>query len=146
MSDNGNISNFDKMVGQFKNMAELQNYCNAQYKTIAELNRQINQYKDEKLSLEKMLKDTVHALPPANIVEFPKYGVPPEEEICLQQLHILNRVSNNRELTLEEVRKCEIFSKILVNLKQVPKDIEAPSKNLSNEDLLKLASSLGEIK
>lgn len=157
MSDESKITSFDKMVSQFKDMASLQGYCNAQYATITELGRQVNVLKEEKASLEKLLKDTVPSLPvgmpvntsvsgSCNIIEFPKYVVSPEEEICLQQLHILNSISKNRELTLEEARRLEIYSKIIISLKNAVKDIETPSQQLSNEDLLKLANSLSEVK
>lgn len=138
------ISNFDEMVKQFKDMNELQAYCNAQYKTITELNRQITVLKAEKSSAEKILA-TIPTMG-ANIIEFPKFSISPEEEICLQQLHLINQTSKNSVLTLEDARKTEIYSKILLNLKAQPKDIDGAAKNLSTDELLKLAGSPDLIK
>lgn len=63
-----------------------------------------------------------------------------EENIAQIQLALLNSVSMTRELTLEEAKKCEIYSKILNNAKKSVKDVDAEVRNL---DTNKLLESLG---
>lgn len=131
-------SNFDKIVGQLKDIAELQAYADAQYKTIVDQNKKIN----ELLEKNKSLEGLVTALPskPDNVVQFPQLHISPEEEICLKQLENLRQSSAARELTLEECRKVECYAKILLQIRNNTKDVDAKFKKLSTEDLLKLTN------
>ncbi len=71
-------------------------------------------------------------------------GISDEESICLVQLALLNNMSMQRELTLEETKKVEIYTKTLLSLRaKAPKE-EAPSVgNLSNEELLAAMKAMG---
>ena len=62
-----------------------------------------------------------------------------QEEICKIQLRKFLDLSKDRELTLEEARKVEIFSKILFGFKnKEDKDKDDTTKKLSSDELLKL--------
>tara|TARA_R110000868_G_scaffold66014_7_gene197020 strand:+ start:519 stop:947 length:429 start_codon:yes stop_codon:yes gene_type:complete len=137
MSD---AANFDKIVGQIKDLAELQAYADAQYKTIVDLNKKINELKDKNQSLELV----VSSLPtkPSNVVEFPSLHISAEEEVCLKQLEYLRGASNNRELTLEEARKLEVYAKILLQIRSNIKDVDTKFKKMSTDDLLKLTQEV----
>lgn len=124
------ISNFDKMAAQFKDFAELQAFAEAQFKTIVAQNKQITELKAQVQS------------PAAQIIQFPSMGLSPEEEICIEQLHILRASSKNRELTLEEAKKTEIYTKMLLQIRGNSKDVDTKFKNLSAEDLLKLTQDI----
>lgn len=135
-------SKLDEMVGEMKQLADLQAYSDAQYKTIIDLNKQINKLKEEKSHLEKLLpavSDSSKA-----IVQFAKFTISDEEEICLTQLKILNDISKRGSLTLEECRKMAEYVKTLHIIKGNPKDIEHSSKNIPTEELLKIAGGLVE--
>lgn len=64
------------------------------------------------------------------------------ETICLVQLALLNNYSMQRELTLEECKKAEIYTKTLLSLrgKQDKKD-EAPK--ISDEELMAALKEMG---
>lgn len=66
------------------------------------------------------------------------------ETICLVQLALLNNYSMQRELTLEECKKAEIYTKTLISLrgKQEKKEVDTIG-TLSNEELLEAMKSLG---
>ena len=55
----------------------------------------------------------------------------------------LKNYLHEKELTLEEAKRVEIFSKILVSLKQKPKDVNAKSKDYSEQELLTLLPGKG---
>lgn len=133
-------SNIDKMAEQFKDFSELQAYCDAQYTTIVNLNKEINKLKDMNSSLER----SVQLLPkePSGIVQFPSLSLSDEEEICISQLKILNDISKRGQLTLEEAKKVEIYTKILMGLRCKGKDVEGSFKKVSTEELLKIAGGL----
>lgn len=66
------------------------------------------------------------------------------EAICLVQLALINNYSMQRELTLEECKKAEIFTKTLILLrsKQDKKEVDSIG-TLSNEELMAAMKSLG---
>lgn len=66
------------------------------------------------------------------------------ETICLVQLALLNNYSMQRELTLEECKKAEIYTKTIVMLrsKQDKKEVDTVGA-LSNEELLAAMKQLG---
>ena len=78
--------------------------------------------------LEEMLTTTRESL---------VINVTPEEQICVKQLHTLNLHSNERELTLEEVKK---FDFLVKNLKIIRKEanmiLDVPAKDMSPDELL----------
>lgn len=68
------------------------------------------------------------------------YSVPKEEKICTTQIKYLAELSENRELTLDEVKKLEILVKTLFMIRG--KTIDIPKKkssdSLKNEDLMRI--------
>lgn len=66
------------------------------------------------------------------------------ETICMVQLALLNNYSMQRELTLEECKKAEIYTKTLVMLrsKQDKKEVDTVG-TLSNEELIAAMKNLG---
>lgn len=138
MSD---VSNFEAIVKEMKEFADLKAYSNAQYNTIVEQNKQINKLKEEVAHLQRLVGTGVPAVGDSAISTITHLS--PEEEICLTQLQILNDISKRGQLTLEETRKTEIYAKILAGLRTGPKDIPTPHKKIDTAELLKLAESIG---
>lgn len=135
-----------EMFKQFKTMEESRAFAEAQYKTIVELSRKIQKLEDDKKHLESLLESTSPLLPE------PKTGlldnvIPDEQVIAEVQLNILKSKAlsghSGTELTLEETKKVEAYSKILATLKSAsnkkPEDIVV--KQTSSADLLKLIDS-----
>lgn len=80
--------------------------------------------------LEQMLMSTSESL---------TLKVTPEEQICIKQIDSLNRISNERDLTLEEVKKLDFLVK---NLKLIRKEansiVEMSAKDVTPDELLAL--------
>jgi TolA-binding protein len=144
MKDNETI---DKLAEQYATDEEdAKIYQKAQQSTIITQTRQINELrkKIEEMSgqLEKLTIENTKLKALGNGTEVEKGN--DAETICLVQLALLNNYSMQRELTLEETKKAEIFTKTLVMLrnKQENKEVNTVS-SLSNEELLEAMKSLG---
>lgn len=118
-------------------LEELQNFCEAQQKVIIQLNKKIQKIEAEKNHLEELIKKSPVTLfgDKIGIVD-PNQAT--EEAICVMQIKRLEEISLGRELTLEETRKLEAFSKILATFRNGSKSIENKTKNIPTADLLKL--------
>lgn len=134
------MSDIDKIVGQLKDISELQAYADAQYTTIVKQNKTINELQDKVKSLELVVAGI--STPGSNIVQFPMLNISPEEEICIKQLEMLRLSSSGRELTLEEARKTEIYTKILTTIRSNIKDVNGKFEKVSTDELLKLTQAL----
>lgn len=128
----------DEMLKQFTTQDQLTEYCNAQYQTILDLSRKIQKLEEEKSHLELVLASSTPIL---SSDKLPMIGtaIPNEQIIAEVQLFRLRQKSDLAELTLEETKKVEAFSKVLaalrVNADDKPKDVEV--KAMSTEELMK---------
>lgn len=127
------MSKIESIFGK-KTLEEWESFAEAQFQVITNLNKEINQLRQEKKQIEELLKTSVVPLAPTL-----EDTVSPEEQICRDQLRLLNSVSKERELTSEECRKVDIYTKLVISLsnstgKKKPSEID----HLKNEDLLKL--------
>lgn len=128
----------DKTIAQYKEMSQLQEFAMAQQKTIVQLSKKLQKLEEEKDHLKKLLESSVPLIREEGKPLAEKMLTTSEEAICVMQLDKLRDISTARELTLEETRRVEIFSKILSTFRNMPKTIEIKSKQLSNEELLTL--------
>ena len=121
-------------------------YQKAQASVVVNLTRQNNELrkKIEEMSeqLEKLTIENTKLKALGNGTEIEKGN--DAETICLVQLALLNNYSMQRELTLEETKKAEIFTKTLILLrgKQEKQEVNTIGA-LSNEELLEAMKSLG---
>lgn len=130
-----------QMVKEFKDMAELQQFAEAQYKTIIELSKKIQKLEEEKKNAENMLKQSVPLIGATKeiVINDEDLLTKDEEKICLDQLKLLNSKSKSQELTFEETKKVEIYSKVLNSLRQGPdKKIKDPAKKKDTAELLRM--------
>ncbi|NBW58363.1 hypothetical protein EBR43_11425 [bacterium] len=131
----------EKMLDEAKDLAELRVFSEAQQKTIVKLSKKNKELEDEISHLKKLLETTApiisnnEAVPS---VSADKFLTTDQEAICRMQLNRLKEVSYERELTLEEAKRVEIFSKIINVLENSPKTIKVETKNLDNKELLSL--------
>lgn len=129
------------MVSQFTNIEDLSAFARAQQKTLVELTKKNKNYEEEIKHLKKLVEGAVPLI--SNKSSAIDFSSNDEEAIAREQLFRLKELSHEKELTLEEAKRVEIFSKILVSLKQKPKDVNAKSKDYSEQELLTLLPGKG---
>jgi dsDNA-binding SOS-regulon protein len=137
---------FQKMFQDFKDDVELRAFAEAQYQTILELSKKIQKLEEENSHLKQLLENSTPVLEEQKkeLLGF-NLDASNEEIIATIQLNKIKQISYDRELTLEETKKVEIFSKILAGLKsKTTKQEEAKPEALSNEDLMKLLSAAAD--
>ncbi len=126
----------DKMIAQFKSLEDLQAFAKAQQKTLIDMTKKLRASEDEIKHLKKLLEGAVPLVNPPTKVTFSAHD---EEQIAREQLFLLKTISKDKELTMEEAKKVEIFSKILNSLKDKKpsglRDIELQAKSSSLEQL-----------
>lgn len=129
----------DKMLEQFKDMASLQKYADAQYKTILSLTKKVKLLEQENMNLKDILEKSTPLLDEEKkTFNLPEVEASSDEEMIAKvQLARLNEISLDRELTLEEAKRVEIFTKILTT-KGANKSITVQMQKMNNDDLLKM--------
>lgn len=123
----------DKMLEQFKTHEELKVFCTAQQKTLIDLTKKLKVSEEEIKHLKKLLEGAVPVIKSPEKIDF---SANDEESIARQQLYLLKQLSNERELNFEETKRVEIYSKILLALREKnPKPIETEARRLSDSEL-----------
>ena len=130
----------ESMLDETKDLAELKVFSEAQQKTIIKLSKKNKELEEEVAHLKKLLETTAPVIQTTENVSVSaeKFLTSDQEAICRMQLNRLKDVSYERELTLEEAKRVEIFSKIINVLENSPKTIKVETKNLDNKELLSL--------
>lgn len=121
----------DKMLSELKDINELKKFAEAQNKTILNLSKELKDAKDKTKHLEKLLESTVPSIPK----DQNKYEKE-DETICIRQLQILRDLSNERELTYEECKKVDTYSKILQAIHGIKEEEVPKARGLETNDLL----------
>lgn len=123
------------MTEDTKEDIKLKAYSNAQTNTIIELSRKLKLAQDEVSHLKKLLEGSVPLIKPegsSNIVS----NAGDQEYICRTEINKLREISRDRELTLEECKKLDIYSKILKDLTTSPPKLDSqPAKKATDEEL-----------
>lgn len=125
--------------------SEQKTYIKAQQSTIISQTKEINSLRKMKEQLEielaKLQMDNIQ-LKAAN-PDAVRFETSDEETICVVQIAIIKNLAMQRELTLEECKKTEIYCKVLkeIRSKQAIKEEDAPS-TLSNEELMKAMNEM----
>jgi len=133
------MDSIDKMLEQIKDFASLQKYAEAQYKTILSLSRRVKVLEEENVELKDLLEKSTPVLneEKKNFVAYQVEASSDEEMIAKVQLARMKEISMDRELTLEEAKRVEIFTKIL-NTKGSSSPIMLQTQKMDSEDLLKM--------
>lgn len=126
------------MLQNLKDASEKDAFIEAQNKTIIQLTKKIQKLEEERNHLKSLLEQSVPLVKTEESGIAHRLLTTDEETICATQLKILKDKSMLGELTLEESKKVELFSKILAANRNIPKIFETKSKQLKNEDLLAL--------
>jgi len=132
--------NIDQLAQNFKTLKELRQYCDSQYRVIVQLNKKIVSLEEENKHLKEMLTKSTPILEEENETIAIYKDITDELAVCLMQIKLLrDRCSNGMtELTFEEAKKLDIYTKLLIQLKTGEKPEESLTKTLSDEELLKL--------
>ncbi len=130
------MSNIIELFGKMDTDQEKIDFMTAQFEVITSLNKQVDQLKIEKRHLEHLLKDAVPVI--AVLPTKEESELSEEQRICKEQLTLLKSFSQGRELTMEECRKVEIYSKILFQSKDLSKKPKSVVDGLPVGELLKL--------
>lgn len=133
------MDSIDKMLEQIKDFASLQKYAEAQYKTILSLSRKVKVLEEQNVELKDLLEKSTPVLneEKKNFVAYQVEASSDEEMIAKVQLARIKEISMDRELTLEEAKRVEIFTKIL-NTKGSSSPIMLQTQKMDSEDLLKM--------
>lgn len=132
------MSNINDLIKEMRDMAELEKFTKKQYATILELSKKNTELENEIVHLKVLLES---ANIPVIGPELSSSNDPHEKLICEIQLRRLNEVSMQRELTAEESKKVETYSKILATFRKPNKEQENPVKNVDTADLLQLVKN-----
>lgn len=125
-----------------KDYNKLQAYSNAQTNTIIELSRKLKGAQDEISHLKKLLEGSVPLIKPEGSSNSITSNAGDQEYICRTEINKLRDISRDRELTLEECKKLDIYSKILKDLaSNPPKYNESEAKKASTAELLALVKT-----
>lgn len=128
----------DELARQFTTLKELQAYSQSQYSVILALNQKVNKLEeDNKHLLALVEKATPYLAEQDGKLEIYK-NLSDEMAICLMQIKLLKDKSIGSELSFEDTKKLEIFTKTLLTLKAGQKPADNVAKNLSDAELLSL--------
>lgn len=120
-------------------IAEYKAYIESQNEIILKLSGEVELYKAKLNSLKTSEKQPSTLISSADASDM-------DEAICEQQLGMLHELSLGRSLTMEEAKKFEIFTKLLLSLKARPKKQENPAQQLSDDELLSNVVGINEKK
>lgn len=124
------------MVKDFKDYAELHLFAQSQHKLINDLSKKVVKLEEENKHLKYLLETTTDVVSKPKIVDLSE---PDEETISRIQLAKIKENAFNRELTFEEAKKVEVYSKILnTALQNKKKTIEVSAQSIDSADLMKM--------
>jgi hypothetical protein len=142
-----NNSSIDKLAEQYIETEEdAKAYQKAQASTIIVQTKQINELRKKLEELSQQAEQlTIENTRLKALNPDEKFETEDAETIAVVQLALLRNYAMQRELTLEECKKSEIYVKILKELRaSKPKEKEESIGGLTNEQLLELMKSAGE--
>ena len=130
----------DDLAKEYQTIEEWKALAQAQQKQVNTLTKKVKELEAEKKDLKKQIEQV--PAKSTQVIEFPgqsnillKSDV---ETIAQVQLQKLKEISFDRELTLEEAKRVEIFNKVILSNKVKSNDIDAQSKEFSEEELIGL--------
>lgn len=123
----------DKMAQKFTDLVELQKYCDSQYQLIIDLSKKITNLENERDKLQRQLNEQIR---PISTISPEEANLSDQEAICKQQLRLLRDMSADRDLTLEETKRVEIYTKLLTSLTVKEADKGPKATDLKSADLL----------
>lgn len=139
------MSIFDEMLKEFKDMSSLKDFSREQHEEILKLSSQIEKLKKDNKKLKEQLEIKYPAL--VNNSEMSLVNVEEDDHqelICKNELKKLHTISSERELTYEEAKKLEIYTKVLNQFNSKTKPDERDAKKVSEDILLTMVETINE--
>lgn len=137
--------NIEQLTEQFKSFDELKVFTESQFKQILALSKKNRELEDKLAEINKKLKtqekqELIQSSNNSQNLLSPEFKVLDDAKTIAQvQLKMLKESSFDRELTLEEAKRVEIFNRILTDdRKDDKKTLKADAKILKEDELLKL--------
>lgn len=131
--------NIEKLLEQFKNTEELEIFARSQFNQIVQLTKRNKELEAKNAELIKQSNNSVQEVPQIDLSKSPLEVLDDAKTIAQVQLAKIKKESFERELSLEETKKVEIFNKILnVDLDSKKKNPKEEIEKLDEKELLKL--------
>ena len=137
------MSDINKMIQDITKFDELQKFANTQYTVMIAQTKKIDQLQKEVATLTVQLEQSKQNVITSSILDPSREQTNDAETICLIQLALLNRKSMEGELTLEETKKVETFSKVLQLIKGKNSEGSKDLDKLKTADTDNLLTLLG---
>ena len=117
-----------------KSTEELQEFIEAQQKVLMQLNKKLQKLESENIQLKIQLDRTPQVTTDKKNI----FTTSDEESIAREQLYLLHQVSMTRELSYEECKKVDTFTKLLLAINSKEKGNDDAAKKEDTADLLKI--------
>jgi len=131
---------FHLMIAEYKTLEDLQVFAQSQFRTIIDLTKKLKKAEEENSHLQELLAQTnplsVIGESSKSIVPAVDLGTSDSEIIARTQLAMLKSMSMTSELTLEETKKTQIFTDILLSLEKKPDGMETRVEPIDTAALL----------
>jgi vacuolar-type H+-ATPase subunit I/STV1 len=140
------MDTIETLLAEYKSTVELQAFAKSQMEVIQNLTKKLAKVEEEKRHLEELLEQT-NPLQVGQQLAVPSVdlGASDSEIIARTQLQMLRVMAMQGELTMEEVKKTEIFTNILLSLnKKEKEDSEAQITALDPKELLAALENTNE--
>lgn len=131
------MSSGKKIINSFEDPEQLKQFCESQYQTIVELSQELAEFKRSNEELKAKALVSAQGINASSLIQLDEQD---QEIICRTQIALLRNRSMNCELTLEEARKLELYSKILGSVKPKPETDMREIKEMDSESMLLLVS------
>jgi cell wall assembly regulator SMI1 len=133
------MSSILEITKAFKDVSEWVAFCHAQSVTILNQTKEINELKDKNHQLERMLMDNTPLISKEGITTYKDLS--DEEAIAVMELAKLREISMDRELTSDECKRYDTYTKNLLVLRSNKKKPVPTAESLSKEQLLTLVTN-----
>jgi len=117
-----------------KSTEELQEFIEAQQKVLMQLNKKLQKLESENIQLKIQLDRTPQVTTDKKNI----FTTSDEESIAREQLYLLHQVSMTRELSYEECKKVDTYTKLLLAINSKEKGNDDAAKKEDTADLLKI--------
>lgn len=136
----------NSFLKQYTTRDELEQFAIAQQKVLVQLNKKVQALEHEREGLLAGTKKlgTLTLVSPQPESQHKDLSSSAEEMIAREQIFLLKQISSARELTYEETKKLDIYTKILQTISFTNKKQEKEALKLPDEELLKLAETDGK--
>lgn len=135
--ENDSTGSVIALTPEVKDVMHAKMHIQAQHNTIVQLSKEIQKLKEKNRQLELLISQQT---PVVGNTDTPEYkmnlDMDDEETICRLQLKKLRDKAMISELTLEEAKRVEIYTKIIMSKENQPKKLVVESKSITPEQLM----------